>query len=276
MCSRYLPLFSAALIFGLAFSHAAVAKTNFNFPEKEVPVLRIDEYYSEANKDKRPMLLVYPDGRVVRSVSNEQTDDFEFTLSESKFEQILNRVFVKNDIMTISDETIKNEISPRHRAMRPSRTTFKVTASTANGSHVINYGSSWVHDRLGLGRKRHPDAKHLQRFLRVEDTCRELANLALIGGEEAFQSTVKKANEKFKEAYPDGPGISDKDLFSVRRNKDGEIAIRFRIERKVVAVEPVSVWVRKPQSDQEPSIEIKADKPFLMRDVLTPPPNKVK
>ena len=69
MIFRYLPLGASILIFGLAFSNVVVAQMDFSFPDEKVPVLKVEEYYDEANKDKRPMLLVYSDGRVVRPVS---------------------------------------------------------------------------------------------------------------------------------------------------------------------------------------------------------------
>jgi len=69
MIFRYLPLGASILIFGLAFSNVVVAQMDFSFPAEKVPVLKVEEYYDEANKEKRPMLLVYPDGRVVRPVS---------------------------------------------------------------------------------------------------------------------------------------------------------------------------------------------------------------
>ena len=69
MIFRYLPLGASILIFGLAFSNVVVAQMDFSFPDEKVPVLKVEEYYDEANKEKRPMLLVYPDGRVVRPVS---------------------------------------------------------------------------------------------------------------------------------------------------------------------------------------------------------------
>ena len=234
-----------------------------DFPEKDVPVLRVDEYY-RANKERRPMLEVYSDGRVVRSVSEEKADDYKFKLSEAKFEKVLNEIFVKNDFTSISDKAIDKEVAPRHRKRRPSSTAFRVTTNTSNGSHVVEFGNSWVHDRLGLGRKRHPKAKQLQRFLKVEEACRELSNLALMGGEKAFQEIVKKANAKFGKAYPDGPAISEADLFSVRRNDKGEVAVRFRVAKKVVDAEPVSVWVRKNKGKEELGIEVKVDKPFNM------------
>ena len=278
MVSRCLPVCFVAVFFGLALSqsHVTVAQTDFQLPGKEVPVLRVDDYYSEAKKDRRPMLSVFSDRRVIRSVSDNKDDDYEFTLSESKFKEVLNQVFVENDFATISDETIKYEIAPRNREMKPPRTTFRVTTNTSNGSHVVDYGSSWVHDRLGLGRKRYPNAKHLQRFLKVEEVVRELAGLALIGGEKAFEETVKKANAKFKESYAHGPEISAANLFSVRRSKDGKVAVRFRIERNVVNDHPVSVWVTKMKDAKEPSVEVKVDSPRLLNDLIKRPPIQIK
>ena len=83
MIYRRFPLYLAFVFLGVAFSRSAVAQIEFDFPESTVPVLRVDEYYNEANKDRRPMLLVYSDGRVVRAVSGVEADDYEFTLSES-------------------------------------------------------------------------------------------------------------------------------------------------------------------------------------------------
>ena len=274
MIFRCLQICFAGLLFGLALSNTAVAQIDFSFPKDDVPVVRIDEYYSEANKDKPPMLLVYSDGRVIRSVSGKRQDDYGFTLSKEKFEKFLKEVFVTNDFATISDETIKNTLSPR----RPARTSFRVTTNTADGSHVVSFGDSWLYDRLGLGRKRakYLTAEHLQRFLKVEDACREIANLALMGGEEAFQDTVKKASMEFKKAYPDGPAISDADLFSVRRGSDGKVAVRFRVDKKIVESDPVSVWVKKAKGDLEPSIEVKIDKSLLLNDAKPAPPKQVK
>ena len=288
MIYRRFPLYLAFVFLGVAFSRSAVAQIEFDFPESTVPVLRVDEYYNEANKDRRPMLLVYSDGRVVRAVSGVEADDYEFTLSESKFKKVLKQIFTDNDFATISDEKILDEISSPRRRKRPSRTSFRVTANTSEKSNVVDFGTSWVHDRLGLGRKRHPKAEQLQRFLRVEDTCRELSNLALCGGEEAFQDLVNSANAKFKEAYPKGPEIGDSDLFSVR-HKDGEVVVRFRVARKVVDPHPVSIWITKTKAEvtkgedakgedakeQKLNIEVKVDKPILLQDVPTrptPPP----
>ena len=280
MTYRQLPLYLAIILFGVAFSHSAVAQIVFDFPESKVPVLRVDEYYNEANKDRRPMLLVYSDGRVVRAVSELEADDYEFTLSESKFKKVLKQIFTDNDFATISDEKILEEISSR-RKKRPSRSFFRVTTNTSEASHIVDFGNSWVHDRLRMGRKRHPKAEQLQRFLRVEDTCRELSNLALSGGEEAFQNLVTSANAKFKEAYPKGPEIGDSNLFNVRRNKDGEVVVRFRVGRKVVDPHPVSIWItitkdedakgEDAEEEQKLNIEVKVDKPILLRDVPTRP-----
>ena len=267
MIFRYLLLSASALIFGLAFSNEVVAQMDFSFPDEKVPVLKVEEYYNEANKDKRPMLLVYSDGRVVRPVSVLETEDYKFTLSKEKFKDVLAEIFDENDFATLSDEKILAEVSSPRRAMRAPRNSFRVTLNTGEDSHVVSFGDTWLYDRLGQGRKRYPDAKQLQRFLEVEEVCRELSKLALIGGEEAFQDTVKKVNEKFKQAYPDGPAISDKDLFSVRRNGDGKVAVRFRVNKKVVEPHPVSVWVTTNKGEAEPSIEIKVDKGILMRDV---------
>lgn len=267
MIFRYLLLSASALIFGLAFSNEVVAQMDFSFPDEKVPVLKVEEYYNEANKDKRPMLLVYSDGRVVRPVSVLETEDYKFTLSKEKFKDVLAEIFDENDFATLSDDKILAEVSSPRRAMRAPRNSFRVTLNTGEDSHVVSFGDTWLYDRLGQGRKRYPDAKQLQRFLEVEEVCRELSKLALIGGEEAFQDTVKKVNEKFKQAYPDGPAISDKDLFSVRRNGDGKVAVRFRVNKKVVEPHPVSVWVTTNKGEAEPSIEIKVDKGILMRDV---------
>ena len=57
MMFRYLPLRFPALLLGLMFCNLASAQIDFDFPKEGVPVLRIDEYYTEAKKDKRPMLL---------------------------------------------------------------------------------------------------------------------------------------------------------------------------------------------------------------------------
>ena len=270
MIFRYLPLGASILIFGLAFSNVVVAQMDFSFPDEKVPVLKVEEYYDEANKEKRPMLLVYPDGRVVRPVSVLETEDYKFTLSKEKFKEVLAEIYDKNDFATLSDEKILAEVSSPRRAKRPARTSFKVTLNTAEDSHVVKFGNTWLYDRLGMGRKRYPNAKQLQRFLEVEEVCRELSNMALMGGEEAFQGVVKKANEKFKQAYPDGPAISEKDLFSVRRSDDGKVAVRFRVNKKVVAPDPVSVWVTTTRGEAEPSIKIKVDKGILMRDVRPP------
>ena len=267
MIFRYLLLSASALIFGLAFSNEVVAQMDFSFPDEKVPVLKVEEYYNEANKDKRPMLLVYSDGRVVRPVSVLETEDYKFTLSKEKFKDVLAEIFDENDFATLSDDKILAEVSSPRRAMRAPRNSFRVTLNTGEDSHVVSFGDTWLYDRLGQGRKRYPDAKQLQRFLEVEEVCRELSKLALIGGEEAFQDTVKKVNEKFKQAYPDGPAISDKDLFSVRRSGDGKVAVRFRVNKKVVEPHPVSVWVTTNKGEAEPSIEIKVDKGILMRDV---------
>ena len=270
MIFRYLLLSASALIFGLAFSNVVVAQMDFSFPDEKVPVLKVEEYYDEANKDKRPMLLVYSDGRVVRPVSVLETEDYKFTLSKEKFRVVLAEIFDKNDFATLSDEKILAEVSSPRRAKRPPRNSFRVTVNTGEDSHVVSFGDTWLYDRLGLGRKRYPKAKQLQRFLEVEEVCRELSNLALMGGEKAFQETVKKANEKFKQAYPDGPAISEKDLFSVRRSDDGKVAVRFRVNKKVVAPDPVSVWVTTTKGEAEPTIKIKVDKGILMRDVRPP------
>ena len=266
MIFRYLPLGASALIFGLAFSNLAVAQMDFSLPDEKVPVLKVEERYDEANKDKRPMLLVYSDGRVVRPVSVLETEDYKFTLSKERLKEVLAEIYDKNDFATLSDEKILAEVSSR-KAKRPARTSFRVTLNTAEDSHVVSFGDTWLYDRLGLGRKRYPDAKQLQRFLEVEEVCRELSDLALMGGEEGFQDTVKKANEKFKQAYPAGPAISEKDLFSVRRSNDGKVAVRFRVNKKVVEPDPVSVWVTTMKGEAEPSIKVKVDKGILMRDV---------
>ena len=280
MFFRCLSFCFATLIFVLGFSHDAAAQIEFDFPEAEVPVLRVDEYYKEANKDRRPMLLVYSDGRVVRPVSDVEADDYEFTLSETKFEKVLDNIFTTNEFTTISDEAILAEVSSPRRAKRPSPTSFRVTTNTSEGSHVVNFGNTWVHDRLGLGRKRHRDAQQLQRFLKVEEVCRELSNLALVGGEEAFQDTVQMANTSFKEAYPDGPEIGAANLFSVRRNDEGKVAIRFRVAKKVVDPNAVSVWITKTKGEAEESEElsvlVKIDKPLLLRDVHRRPPTRSK
>ena len=280
MFSRYLPLCFVALFFGLSFSDDGAAQINFSFPEAEVPVLRVDEYYNEANKDKRPMLLVYSDGRVVRSVSDVETDDYEFQLSEAKFEKVLDKIFTTNEFATISDEAILAEISSPRRKKRPSSTAFRVTTNTSEGSHVVSFGNSWLHDRLGIGRRRHTDAEQLQRFLKVEEACRELSNLALIGGEEAFQAAVQMANTSFKEAYPDGPEIGARHLFSVRRNDEGRVAIRFRLAKSVVMPKAVSVWIMKTKGEAEESVEhsveVKIDEPVLLRDVSPRPPTRFK
>ena len=207
------------------------------------------------------MLVVYSDGRVVRSVSDQTADDYKFTLSAPKFKEVLNEIFVENDFATLSDKKILAELSSR-RAKRPSSTAFRVTTNTSWGSHIVDFGNSWLHDRLGMGRKRYPDAKQLQRFLKVEEACRELSNLALIGGEKAFQDIVKKANMEFKEAYPNGPKIDADDLFSVRRNADGKVAVRFIVDKKVVEPHPVSVWLTKAKGEKEPVIKVKIDKPI--------------
>ena len=264
MIFRCLQICFAGLLFGLALSNTAVAQIDFSFPKDDVPVVRIDEYYSEANKDKPPMLFVYSDGRVIRSVSGKRQDDYGFTLSKKKFEKFLKEVFVTNDFATISDETIKKTLSPR----RPARTSFRVTTNTADGSHVVSFGDSWLYDRLGLGRKRakYLTAEHLQRFLKVEDACRELASLALVGGEAAFQNAVERANMEFKKVYPDGPTITEADLFSVRLGKDGKVAVRFRVNKKIVGPHPVSVWVKKAKGESKASIEVKVDKPLLLND----------
>lgn len=258
MFFRCLSVGFAALFFGLTFSDAAVAQMDFDFPKDSVPVLRVDEYYNEANKDKRPMLLVYPDGRVVRSVSDLKTEDYEFTLSKQKFKEFLNEVFVKNDFATISDVEIFEGLSPR----RPVRASFRVTANMGGGSHVVSFGDSWLYDRLGLGGKRHLKAEHLQRFIKVETALRELGDLALIGGEDALQDTVKQASAKFKESYPDGPAISDADLFSVRLNSEGKVAVRFKVDKEVVDPYPVSVWVTKAKGEPELGLEVKVDSPI--------------
>ena len=264
MIFRYLPLCFAALFFVLVFPHVALGQIDFNFPKEKVPVLRVDEYYSEANEERRPMLLVYSDGRVVRPVSVNKNDDYKFTLSEPKFKKVLNEIFIVNDFATISDETILGEISKPNRIKRPSSNTFRITTNNSKGSHVVDFGTTWVHDRLGLGRKRHMDAEQLQRFLKVEEACRELSHLALIGGEEAFQDVAIKANAKFAEAYPDGPEISDADLYSVRLNKEGKVLIRFMVASKVVERQPVSVWVTKTKGEDkdELSIEVKVFEPI--------------
>lgn len=257
---RYLSLRFPALLLGLMFCNLASAQIDFDFPKEGVPVLRIDEYYTEAKKDKRPMLLVFSDGRVLRSVSENEADDYEFTLSEQKFAQVLKQIFVVNDFATISDEKILDEISTK-RKKRPSRNTFRVTSNTAKGSHVVDFGTTWVYDRLGLGRKRYPNATELKRFLRVEDACREIADLALIGGEEAFQFIVKEARANFSKAYPDGPKITDTHLYRVRRNSDGDVSIRFLVAKKVVEPHPVSVWVTKVKGNDDLTIEVKIDAP---------------
>ena len=274
MIFRYLPVCFAGLFCGFVFADAAIAQIDFNFPKNDVPVVRVDERYSEANKDKRPMLLVYPDGRVIRPVSDKAEDDYTFTLSEKRFNEFLDTVLVKSSFATIPEETIENTLSPR----RPARDSFKVSTNTADSSHVVNFGNSWLYNRLGTGRTRlkYAKAEHLQRFLKVEDACREIANLALVGGEEAFQDTVKKASMEFKKAYPDGPAISDADLFSVRRGSDGKVAVRFRVDKKIVESDPVSVWVKKAKGDLEPSIEVKIDKSLLLNDAKPAPPKQVK
>ena len=267
MIFQYCLRSASALIFGLAMSQLADAQMDFSFPSDKVPVLKVEESYSETNKEKRPMLLVYPDGRVVRPVSVLKTEDYEFTLSKEKFKEVLTEIFKTNDFATLSGEKILAEVSSRHKAKQSASHSFRVTTNTAESSHVVDFGTSWLYDRLRGGRKRYPHAKQLQRFLKVEDVCRELSDLALTGGEEAFQIIVKKANEKFKEAYPDGQAISDKDLFSVRRNEDGKVAVRFRFSQKNIEPHPVSVWVTTMKGEAEPSIEIKVDKGILMRDV---------
>ena len=113
MIFRYLLLSASALIFGLAFSNVVVAQMDFSFPDEKVPVLKVEEYYDEANKEKRPMLLVYPDGRVVRPVSVLETEDYKFTLSKEKFKEVLAEIFKKNDFATLSDEKILAEVSSR-------------------------------------------------------------------------------------------------------------------------------------------------------------------
>ena len=128
MIFQYLPLGAYALIFGLAFSNLAVAQMDFSFPDEKVPVLKVEEYYDEANKEKRPMLLVYPDGRVVRPVSVLETEDYKFTLSKEKFKEVLAEIFKKNDFATLSDEKILAEVSSR-KAKRPARTSFRVTVN---------------------------------------------------------------------------------------------------------------------------------------------------
>lgn len=257
MIFRYLPVCFTALFFGLAFSDAAVAQININLPEGDTPVVRIDERYTEEKKDKRPMLMVYSDGRVVRSISDNKEDDYEFTLSKEKFEKFLKAVFVDNEFETILEGTIENTLSPR----RPARNSFRVSTNTADGSHVVNFGDTWLYDRLGQGRKRakYQKAEHLHRFLRVEDACRKVANLALIGGEEAFQDAVKKANMEFKKSYPDGPTLSNANLFSVRRGSDGKVAVRFRVGKRAVEPHPVSVWVKKGRAESDINVKVKVD-----------------
>ena len=137
--------------------------------------------------------------------------------------------------------------------------------------------NTWLYDRLGLGRKRakYQKAEHLHRFLRVEDACREVANLALIGGEDAFQDAVKKAGMEFKKSYPDGPTLSDSNLFSVRRGSDGKVAVRFRVDKTIVEPHPVSVWVRKGRDESDMSVEVKVDTPRLLNDAKPIQPRKV-
>ena len=95
---------------------------DFSFPDEKVPVLKVEEYYDEANKDKRPMLLVYSDGRVIRPVSVLETEDYRFTLSKEKFKEVLAEIFDKNDFTTLSDEKILAEVSsPRRRGKRGQR-----------------------------------------------------------------------------------------------------------------------------------------------------------
>ena len=260
---RYLPLCFTALFCSVVFYNSAAAQIDFDFPDDDVPVLRVDEYYSEANKDKPPMLLVYPDGRVVRSVSALKTEDYECTLSADRFEEFLAVVFEDNDFATISEEEIKQSLSPKREA----RTLFRVTTNTSKESHVVSFGDSWLYNRLVLGRRRYKKAEHVQRFLKVEDEVRELAGLALMGGEEGFQDTVKQASEKFQEAYPDGPAITDADLYSVRLNREGKVDVRFRVDKLVVDPDPVSVWVTKTKGEFDPSIKVKIDKPIIMNDV---------
>ena len=267
MIFRCFPFCFATLFLSVVFSHDAVAQIDFDFPEADVPVLMVYEYYTEAYGERRPTLLVYSDGRVVRPVTKNLVDDYEFTLSEQKFKDVLNKIFVEHDFETISDKAILEEIVSKRKLKRPSPSAFRVTANKSDSSHVVDFGNTWVHDRLGMGRKRYPDAEQLQRFLKVEEICRELSNLALVGGEEAFQDMVKKANSEFKEAYPDGPGIGAANLFSVRRTRNKSVTVRFRVGSKVVDPRPVSVWLTKTKDEGESSIEVKVDQPLQLRDV---------
>ena len=125
-----------------------------------------------------------------------------FTLSKEKFKEVLAEIYDKNDFATLSDEKILAEVSSPRRAKRPPRNSFRVTVNTGEDSHVVSFGDTWLYDRLGLGRKRYPKAKQLQRFLEVEEVCRELSNLALMGGEKAFQETVKRRTRNLNRLTP--------------------------------------------------------------------------
>ena len=261
---NFLSCFAVCLL-GDVLSPTVFGQVEFDFPDKDVPVLRVDEYYREANKDKRPTMLLYSDGRVIRPVSDDEKDDYQCTLSPQKLQSVLKEIFTTQDFSTISEEKILDEVSTPRRRKRPSSTSFRVTTNTGQGTHAVSFGNSWLHDRLGLGRKRHEGDEHLQRFLDVEEACREISHLALVGGEKALQSATEQAQAKFKAVYPDGPTITDKHLFSVRLNSDGRVAVRFIVPRKIVEPDPVSVWVYRTKGKDELSVEIKVDVPRAIR-----------
>ena len=143
MIFRCFPFCFATLFLSVVFSHDAVAQIDFDFPEADVPVLMVYEYYTEAYGERRPTLLVYSDGRVVRPVTKNLVDDYEFTLSEQKFKDVLNKIFVEHDFETISDKAISEEIVSKRKLKRPSPSAFRVTANKSDSSHVVDFGNTW-------------------------------------------------------------------------------------------------------------------------------------
>ena len=120
---------------------------------------------------------------------------------------------------------------------------------------------------LGDGQKKVPRCRAVAAFSQGRRDLSRTIQFGMVGGEEAFQDMVKKADSEFKEAYPDGPGIGAANLFSVRRTRNKSVTVRFRVGSKVVDPRPVSVWLTKTKDEGEISIEVKVDQPLQLRDV---------
>ena len=199
------------------------AKDQVKLPESKTTAVFTIEFSGgfrlPNDKDRKPFLQVFADGRVVTPPRFPATEANEFQLKPEQLQTFLRQVVNENKFYELDTDKIKEEVAAAGPvAFVADAPTLEISMELPRGAHAVSaYTPKSTSKQL-------PKVDGIKRIANIEELGRQLSLVAIAGGYETIERALLKVNEQLKEKELELMTINE--LYTCKR-KDGVLTINF-------------------------------------------------